>query len=359
MRFRYLAFVFSTIAGCTSSDANESTPTPSTDGGTSPVDPTSPGADAAASTSGVFWYASYGSQAVGVSDLSGTDIWSATIDDGKVVSIAIGAGSAWVMPESGNLRRYDLTSHTLVTTVAAVAKNPGKIVFAAGALWIADSNDGTACNGTVSGPAKLLRLEPATNTVVQRIPVSAVEATGPCNDFDDLRTDGTLVYALITNSFGAAIIDPASNTVTKRVALGTGAGYGTGYMTLGPSTLWVHNTNANTIIAVDPTALTVKSTTPQLGYLGEQMVASSTSIVMNEPGEKVLRIDATDPTKQIEATIPDEPDTFVFHAGVLYASVKPSLKSASLLTLDETTLTEKSRLELPVLANVDEIVFVP
>ena len=147
--------------------------------------------------------------------------------------------------------------------------------------------------------------------------------------------------------------------MTKRIALGTGGGFGTGYFTLGTGTLWVHNTNAKTSLALDPAALTVKTTTPLLDYLGEQMVASSASIVMNKPGDKALPIDATDPTKQLEATLTDAPDTFVFHAGTLYAMIRPSLESASMLVLDETTLTEKSRFDLPTLADVDEVVFVP
>ena len=35
------------------------------------------------------------------------------------------------------------------------------------------------------------------------------------------------------------------------------------------------------------------------------------------------------------------------------------MKSASMLVLDETTLTEKSRIDLPPLASIDEVVFVP
>lgn len=46
-------------------------------------------------------------------------------------------------------------------------------------------------------------------------------------------------------------------------------------------------------------------------------------------------------------------------AGILYATIKPSMKSASMLVLDETTLTEKSRIDLPPLASIDEVVFVP
>lgn len=307
---------------------------------------------------GTFWYISRRTQLVGISDLSGADVWSELVDEGQLSALTIGAGSAWVLTKEGNLRRYDLTTHELVT-IASVAKNPHYMTFAAGAVWVTDDNDDSACADIDNGPTKLLRVDPASNQVVARIPITATDDF-PCNRFNGLGTDGTLVYPLIHNNFGITVVDPATNTVTKRAALGaTSGGYGAGYLAVGSGALWVHDTNAKTLLAIDPSTLAVKTTTPLTAdYLGEQMVASATAVVMDKPGETVLRVDVADPTKQEEKTLADAPDAFILHDGTLYATVRHDL-SANLLTLDQTTLAESKRTPLPPLSSIDELVFVP
>lgn len=371
MRFLFLtglaALALGSVAaiGCNEESTNDANGTSSgssgaggDDGGSSSGSSSGASSSGGGGGSGTFWFISRKTQHVGVSDLSGTDIWSELVEEGELSALTIGAGSAWVLTKEGNLRRYDLSTHALVTTIAAVAKNPHYMTFVAGAVWVTDDNDGSECKDADNGPTKLLRVDPASNEVVARIPVTAT-SDFPCNRFDGLGTDGTLLYPLINNNFGVTAVDPATNTVTKRAALGTGGGYGAGYLAVGSGTLWVHDTNAKTLIAVDPSTLAVKTTTPlSADYLGEQMVASATAVVMDKPGETVLRVDAADPAKQEEKTLADSPDAFILHDGTLYATVRHDL-SANLLTLDQATLAESKRVELPPLSSIDELVFVP
>ncbi len=309
------------------------------------------------SAGGTFWYISGSARLVGVSDLAGSDVWSETLDDADPRALAIGAGSAWVLSESGRLHRYDAVTHQRTATIDAVAKNPSHLLFAAGAVWVAEDNDDTSCTDASNGPAKILRIDPATNAVAARIPVSATDSF-PCNRFDGLRTDGTRLYALVDNAFGIATIDPATNTVVAHAPLGTGEGYGAGYLAIGDGTLWVHDTSAKTIRSIDPATLSVKSTAPVLDYLGERMVVTKTAVVLDKPGTSLLRVDVADPSKQEEKTIADSPDALVVHDGVLYATVRTDLV-ADLVVLDEPALTEKGRTELPPLSSIDEFVFVP
>jgi hypothetical protein len=356
--FAALALVGVVAIGCNEESTNAANGTSSGSSGGDDGGSSSGSSSGASSGGGTFWFISRKPQHVGVSDLSGADIWSELVEEGELSALTIGAGSAWVLTKEGNLRRYDLTTHELVKTIASVAKNPRYMTFTAGSVWLTDDNDGSACKDVENGPTKLLRVDPASNEVVARIPVTAT-SDFPCNRFDGLGTDGTLLYPLINNNFGITAVDPATNKVTKRAALGAGGGYGAGYLAVGSGALWVHDTNAKTLIAVDPSTLAVKTTTPlSADYLGEQMVASATAIVMDKPGTTVLRVDAADPTKQEEMTFADAPDAFILHDGALYATVRHDL-SANLLTLDPSTLAESKRVELPLFSGVDELVFVP
>lgn len=370
MRFLFLtgfvALALGSVAaiGCSDNEgtndrASSSGTLPGEDGGSSSGSSSGLSSSGGGGGGGTFWYISRQTQLVGISDLSGADVWSELVEEGQLSALTIGAGSAWVLTKEGNLRRYELTTHQLVTTIASVAKNPHYMTFAAGAVWVTDDNDDSACTDIDNGPTKLLRVDPTSNQVVARIPITATDDF-PCNRFDGLGTDGTLVYPLIHNNFGITVVDPATNTVTKRAALGaTGGGYGAGYLAVGSGALWVHDTNAKTLLTLDPSTLAVKTTTPLTAdYLGEQMVASATAVVMDKPGETVLRVDVADPSKQEEKTLADAPDAFILHEGTLYATVRHDL-SANLLTLDQTTLAESKRTPLPPFSSIDELVFVP
>lgn len=347
----------SAATGCGGDSGNGSEST-NGDGGILPSGDDTGGDDTDGGGSGTaktFWYIARDGQSVNVSDLGGTRGFSETLDD-TPIGLTIGAGSAWVLLENGTLVRYDAKTNAKVTSFT-VAKNPSHIVFAGGAVWVTEDNDGSDCADIDNGPAKLLRVDPATNLVSAQIPITATDSF-PCNRFDGLATDGAAVYPLVNNSFGIARVETGTNVVSKRMPLGEGGGFGNGYVTAGGGVVWVHNANAHTISALDPVTLAAKSKTPlTAGYLGERMIASADAVYLDQPGEKLLRVDAKDPTKQIEKTFTDSPDYLFFSGGSLYTIVVPDL-SPVIVALDPATLDEKQRTETDLIGGIDALSFV-
>ena len=293
-----------------------------------------------------------------MSSLSGAETFSEEIP-GKPIGVAIGAGSAWVLSADGKVLRYDLAAPARVATVSDVAKHPSHIAFAAGAVWVAEDNDGSTCDSVDAGPAKVIRIDPANNTVVAKISVSAT-TTFACNRIDSLVSDGKTVFALIDNSFGAARVDPATNTIGKRAALGEGAGYGAGHAAVSEDTLWVLNNSSggHFLHALDSTTLAPKSKTATRDkLLGAVMVASKDAVYVDGTEGSMVRVDAAMPSNQEEKTFPLPPDCLALHKGTLFGSSVPVL-AAVMVGADPVTLMEKSRIESPYLFNFDRFAFV-
>ena len=67
-----------------------------------------------------------------------------------------------------NVLRYDLATHVRTKTINA-AKFPAHIIVAAGAVWVDDKDDGAPCVSPEEGSTKVIRIDPATDTVTKRI----------------------------------------------------------------------------------------------------------------------------------------------------------------------------------------------
>ena len=280
--------------------------------------------------------------------------------------ITIGGGSAWVITKAGNLIRYDLASPKRVLSVP-VGKSLSHVVFASGAAWVTEDDDGTGCDMGNSS-AHLLRIDAATNTVTTKIVVVADprnSLTQSCERFDGLVTDGTSVFALINNAFGVAKIDPTTNTVTKRIALGELEGEGSGYLAINDSTIWVDNVVDHFIIALDIATVAVrkKSAIPTK-YLGQEMVATKDAAFLEGTNGStttdVLRVDNANTDTQVEKTFPEPPDTMTVMGTTLYIAAAPGYSvSSDLLSFDDTNVTQQSKTTIPYLYSVDKFVFVP
>lgn len=135
-------------------------------------------------------------------------------------------------------------------------------------------------------------------------------------------------------------------------------GYGIGRLAASVDTLWVLNTNAHQIFALDPVTLATRSKTPVSDkYLGSLMVASKDAVYLEGSTRTVLRVDAANPTKQEEKEAPEEPSAFAFRGTDLFMLTQPEL-AVEVIGLDPATLSQKSRLELPILYTVDRFALV-
>lgn len=283
---------FAAGQGCSSNATPAGT---SPDGGGLTTDPDGGGGGGGASA-GTFWFTNHDLKKVGIAGTDGSEIWSETITEAPK-DVVGGGGSAWVLTDKGNVLRYDQTAHTLTATIAAATK-PSYILFATNAIWVTDDTDGTECNGVDVGPSKLVRVDPATNTVAKKIAVSATDAC-PSDRFLGLASNGTSIFLLVNNSFGIARVDPATTTVAARLALGTGGGYGTGHLAVSGTDPWVLNTNTRTIQKLDPTSLAVASTTPiSADVVGEWMFGSPDAVYLDATGG-LMRLDVKAPATQV------------------------------------------------------------
>lgn len=125
----------------------------------------------------------------------------ATVDVGNAPSaIAAGAGAVWVANTfDGTVSRIDPAN--VVTATIPVGHGPSSIAVGAGAVWVADTLDGD-----------LVRIDPATNAVTATLPVGR----SPIG----VAADANGVW--VVDSAGGALIrvDPTRARIVKRIPLG-------------------------------------------------------------------------------------------------------------------------------------------
>ena len=92
-------------------------------------------------------------------------------------------------------------------------------------------------------------------------------------------------------------------------------------------------------------------------YLGALMVASKDAVFVEGSGKAILRIDATNPAKQDEKTLPEGPSALTLRGPTLYGSAQPELADV-IIGVDQVTLAEQSRVELPFIVGFQQFVFV-
>lgn len=329
------------------------------DGGATPGTADSDGgASPGSSGGGDLWYLDHDGYILGATDSSGKDLFKEGPLDNRGTALTIGGGSVWMWRKDGTISRYDHGTRKPLASIPALAKEGTAFAFASGALWIADYDTDKLC---ADGPLSLLRVDPATGTAAPGVTLQQEDTGSNCDKVRKLVTDGTRLWALIENRFTLASIDPATGNVLKRLVIApedkTGK-YGAGGAALGDGVLWVHDTNAKTIIAVDPVTLTKKSVTPiPDDYQADDIVASKTQVIIKHSDTTLLRIDAADPTKQ--TVLPDlDVEGLASGRGETYALLTPGVVT-SLVTLDPATGAPGKSLQLPQTGTFDQVVFVP
>ncbi len=146
----------------------------------------------------------------------------AKITDETEGSIAIGAGSLWVLTnengtDSGTLSRLDPQSGKVIANIAVKPKSHAAI-FAFGSVWV-----------TSTGGGSVARVDPHTNAMTADIPVRAAPRFMAASD------DG--LWVLSQGDGSLARIDPLTNRVIATIEIGV-PGEG-GDLCIGEGYVWV------------------------------------------------------------------------------------------------------------------------
>lgn len=152
------------------------------------------------------------------------------------LSIAVGAGSVWILSDSGGvLSRIDPVTNRVIARIR-VAAHSYAAVFGFGAVWIT----------TTTGTGSVQRIDPRTNRVVATIPV------GPLPRFLAAGQGG--VWTLNQGDGTVSRIDPATNRLTATIDVGVPGGGGD--IAAGGGQVWVRATKT-LLSVIDPTTNTV------------------------------------------------------------------------------------------------------
>jgi hypothetical protein len=158
---------------------------------------------------------------------SGEVVASAPFPESDITgTITAGAGSLWVTTASaesmrGAVVRIDPADGEVVDTISLPA-SPGRAVFTAGSLWVATVvqpalEEIGATEGAMSSAANALRrIDPETGELTASIPLDATPL--------DVRVDDGLVLVSTGTSEAAAVvaIDPATQSVVARIPVPEG-----------------------------------------------------------------------------------------------------------------------------------------
>ena len=142
------------------------------------------------------------------------------------LSIAVGAGSVWLLTdESGILSRIDPQSNRVIERIKVLPYSYAA-VFGFNSVWITNTGKAGSGNGSVQ------RIDPSTNRIVATIPV------GPLPRFLAAGEGG--VWTLNQGDGSVSRIDPLSNALVANIAVGVeGPG---GDIATGAGAVWVRAT---------------------------------------------------------------------------------------------------------------------
>jgi YVTN family beta-propeller protein len=140
-------------------------------------------------------------------------------------------GVAWRALPTGGQTATGLPGH--VQAAIRVGRAPGAVLVAGGSVWVANSGDGTVS-----------RIDPATNRVVQTLPL-------PVNVGDVLAADGWLWVSV--NDGTVWRLDPADGRVSASISV---ASRGVSVLASGGGRLWAAGTG-DTLVAINPQRPTV------------------------------------------------------------------------------------------------------
>lgn len=177
--------------------------------------------------------------------------------------LGAGAGSLWVEDtSSGTVSRVSVRSGKRIAAIG-VGAQPYDATFAYGAPW-----------ATVHGGGQLVRIDPATNRVVARLPLD--QATGVVGSFGSIWATG---------SDGVIRVDPKTGAVVARISVPMA-----GWTAAGKDAVWV--TTSTGVSRIDPATNTVTASIAIPGPLGDPAVVAGKLWV---PRIRANRIEIVDP----------------------------------------------------------------
>jgi streptogramin lyase len=258
------------------------------------------------------------------------------------IDIAYGFGSIWEVDygsgnAAGTVSRIDPQTKAVIATIPTQGTAPGGIVITPQAVWVANHDEPPIPNG-----ASIVKIDPATNRVVDTILVGAADGGGPVslataggsiwaedflhraivridpvsdkvlatlfsplsiNGVAWMVTDGSQVWFATNHALGVQRVDPASNTITVTVPGSAIARYGLQAnwgIVLGAGSLWLSGPCGRSacVLRVDPATNTIVSawSVPVSGNAEDVGgLAYGAGSLWLELGNTVVRIDPGTP----------------------------------------------------------------
>lgn len=140
---------------------------------------------------------------------------------GIPIGAALGFGSYWVRVAPGySLYRFDTATGQATARIEGLPSAPFAfsqyVAAGEGAIWTSNVNSGS-----------VTRIDPATNRVVTTIPVWPTNSCGPdpstgCSAPTAIAFTPGAVWVILHHEWAVVRIDPATNTVVATVSLGSG-----------------------------------------------------------------------------------------------------------------------------------------
>ena len=152
--------------------------------------------------------------------------------------LAWGFGSVWV-PSCGDhtlIRLDPATAKPAATIAADPANSEGGITVGVGAVWL------------ITKPSRLVRIDPATNTIKATLDLPAGAA--------NLAFGGNALWITSFEDAHLLRVDPAKMTVTATIPVGPKPRF----LTIGDGSVWTLNQGDGTVSRVDMQSLTVRAT---------------------------------------------------------------------------------------------------
>ena len=225
---------------------------------------------------------------------------------GNPASIACGEGSVWVANTDGaTVLRLNPTTGGVTQRIPLAGGNPDALTFGAGRLWVADSSTRAlyALDPTTVDPKRVLR-----RTIPLRVTPSAI-AFGA----------GALWVAAY-DSATVVRVDPAPGRHETSVHVGTGPDS----LAFADGDLWVANSLASTVSKIDPASLKVVATIP-VGSGPSAVIASAASVwVANQYSGSVSRIDPRRDTVVSTVNVGGMPTAVTAGGGRLWVGIDAS-----------------------------------
>lgn len=160
----------------------------------------------------------------------------------NITEVAAGAGSVWVSSASGEagvVIRVDPETNRVVDRIPVPVDSPTGLAFGHGSVWITSSG-----HGTVS------RIDPETGEVAAKIEVGrgAVDIAA-----DERSGDVWVAGAYLAEAKKLSRIDPATNRVVAEVPIAAQSRYGGAQsVAVGQGSVWAQSADSGELFKVDP-----------------------------------------------------------------------------------------------------------